>query len=138
MATGTNRGGINHPHPQPISVATVRIVIVVNNPLQTLQNPLPCAILAPAVVAVETGRVRTLPLRQIAPRNSAAQHKEDPIQNATVLLPTRPGRPRSRSGFDLSGTRLLDTLANIREVGILQTTLRKRKTPAIEITLSKV
>ena len=39
-------------------------------------------------------------------------------------------------GFDLSGTSLLDTLANIREVGALQTTLRKRKTPTLEITLS--
>ena len=47
-------------------------------------------------------------------------------------------RETRQRGFDLSGTRLLDTLANIREVGVLQTTPRKRKTPAIEITLSQM
>ena len=42
------------------------------------------------------------------------------------------------SGFQLSGARLLDTLANIREVGVLQTTPRSRKKPALEITLSQM
>ena len=47
-------------------------------------------------------------------------------------------RETRHRGIDLSGNGLLDTLANIREVGVLQTTLRKRKTPAIEITLSQM
>ncbi len=41
-------------------------------------------------------------------------------------------------GFDLSGTRLLDALANIREVGVLQTISRKCRKPALEITLSQM
>ena len=47
-------------------------------------------------------------------------------------------RNTRQRGFDLAGTRLLDTLANIREVGILQTTSRKRRKPALEITLSQM
>ena len=47
-------------------------------------------------------------------------------------------RQTRQRGFDLSGTKLLDTLANIREVGILQSTPRKRSKPALEITLSQM
>ena len=41
-------------------------------------------------------------------------------------------------GFDLSGARQLDTLANIPAVGILRTTSRRRRKPVIEITLSQM
>ena len=47
-------------------------------------------------------------------------------------------RETRQHSFDLSGTNLLDTLANVREVGILQSTSRKRSKPALEITLSQM
>ena len=55
-----------------------------------------------------------------------------------LMLSSLLQRQTRRNGFDLSGAQLLDTLANLREVGILQNTSRKRRKPALEITLSQM
>ncbi len=58
-------------------------------PLKILHDQRLGAVPTPPVVAVEAGRVRTLPLRQVAPRRAGAKHEEDAVHYPPVMHPFR-------------------------------------------------
>src|SRR5690606_10490601 len=46
--------------------------------------------LRPAIEAVVDRRIRTVTLRQVAPRRAGPQHEEDAVQHLTVVRPRPP------------------------------------------------
>lgn len=51
-----------------------------------IHQAIPDASLAPAVEAIVGAGVRPVSLRQIAPRRARAQHPEDAVENAAIVL----------------------------------------------------
>lgn len=65
-----------------------------------VHQAIPDARHAPAVEAVVGGRVGPVTLGQIAPRRARAQHPEDPVQHAPIVLAARAGLAPGQKGFD--------------------------------------
>lgn len=51
-----------------------------------IHQAIPDACLAPAVEAIVGGRVGAISLGHVAPRRTGAQHPEDAVENAPILL----------------------------------------------------
>ena len=62
-------------------------VVIARKPLKFLHDRRPGTVPATPVVAVEAGRVRTVALRQVAPRRAGAKHEEDAVHHPPVMHP---------------------------------------------------
>lgn len=65
-----------------------------------VHKPVPDPGLAPAVEAVVSGCVRPISFWKIAPTCTAAQHPEDAIEHAPVVLAARPRLPFGQNRLD--------------------------------------
>ena len=65
-----------------------------------IHQPVPDPGLAPAVEAVVGRCVRPISLRQIAPSRAAAEHPEDAVEHAPVVLAARPRLPFGQNRLD--------------------------------------
>jgi hypothetical protein len=59
---------------------------------QSFENAQPHAALRPAIKAILAGRIKTIPLGQIAQRRAGARNVEDAVQHAAIILPRHPAR----------------------------------------------
>jgi hypothetical protein len=55
-----------------------------------IHQPVPDACFSRTVEAIVGSRIRPVPLGQIAPRRTRAQHPEDTVENPAILLRLRP------------------------------------------------
>ena len=74
-----------------------------------VHQPVPDPGLAPAVEAVVGRCVRPISLRQIAPSRAAAEHPEDAVEHAPVVLAARPR-------LTLGQNRLNDAPLEVRQI----------------------
>ena len=66
----------------------------------SIHQPIPDASLAPAVEAIVGGGVRAVPLRQIAPRCTGAQHPKDAIEDPAIVARLATSTVLGKNGFD--------------------------------------
>ena len=82
------------PHDRAVDHLHLAVVRLDNG----IHQAIPDAGLAPPVEPIVGGRVRAVPLRQVAPGSAGAQHPKDAIEDATVLprfaAPTVLGKKR--------------------------------------------